>query len=320
MPSQQESYIQVPKQRAIRPKKMSARKFRLFAKPYIYLFPTLLLLWVWMYYPLLSTFVLSFQNWGMVPGTSPTPVGFENFTRLLTSKDFGISIMNTIFYTIGIIPFSIIIPLFLAVATHTMEGKMKNVYRAMFFIPLILAPVSVGAIWRWLFHPTNGLVNDVLMRLGITETNIAFFSDPTFAKWLILFITGWKMMGFSTILFSAALTGINKEYYEAISLEGANRFQQFRDLTLPLLSPMILLIFMMSILFSSQFTFAYIDLLTQGGPFGTSTNIYYEMYKYGFSKMDVGLSAAAAFLFFIVFSVIAFVLNLITKRYAFYDN
>ncbi|MGN8648041.1 carbohydrate ABC transporter permease [Gracilibacillus sp. HCP3S3_G5_1] len=296
------------------------RKIRSIWKPYLYLLPGLILLWIWMYYPLLSTFTLAFQKWSMVPGTSPIPVGFDNFIRLLSNKDFGVSIVNTIFYTIGLLPFSIIIPLFLAVATHKMQGFMKNVYRTMFFIPLILAPVSIGAIWRWLFHPTNGLVNQVLLKLGLIDTNIAFFTDPTFAKWLILIITGWKMIGFSTIMFSAALTGISKEYYEAISLDGANRFQHFKDLTLPLLSPMILLVLMMSILFSSQWTFAYIDILTQGGPFGSTTNIYYEMYKYGFSKLDVGLSAAAALLFFIVFSLIAFVLNLIQKRYAFYDN
>ncbi|UOQ49042.1 sugar ABC transporter permease [Gracilibacillus caseinilyticus] len=301
-------------------KKFTAKKLRLFAKPYLYLLPTFLLLWIWMYYPLFSTFSLAFQKWGMVPGTVPSPVGFENFVRLLTSKDFGVSILNTVFYTVGIIPFSIIIPLILAVATHNMEGKMKNVYRTMFFIPLILAPVSDGAIWRWMFHPTNGLVNTVLLDLGIINTNIAFFSDPLFAKWLILFITGWKMMGFGTILFSAALTGISKDYYEAISLDGASRFQQFKDLTLPLLSPMILLILMMSLLFSSQWTFAYIDMLTRGGPFGTSTNIYYEMYKYGFANMDVGLSAAAALMFFVVFGIIAFVFNLFSKKYAFYDN
>lgn len=304
----------------IRAPKFTARKMRSTFKPYLYLLPALLLLWIWMYYPLISTFFLSFQSWGMVPGTSPTPVGLENFSRLLTTKDFGTSIWNTVFYTVGILPFAIIIPLFLAVATHRMEGKMKNVYRAFFFIPLILAPVSVGAIWRWLFHPTNGLINNVLVNLGITDANIAFLNDPTYAKWIILFIAGWKMMGFSTIMFSAALTGISKEYYEAISLEGANRFQQFRDLTLPLLSPMILLILMMSLLFSSQWTFAYVDILTQGGPFGTSTNIYYEMYTYAFTKMDVGLSAAAALLFFIVFGIIAFVLNVITKKFAFYDN
>jgi len=289
-------------------------------KPYVYLLPAVILLGIWMYRPLLTTFQLAFYQWSLVPGTTPVPVGWENFLRLFANKDFGISIYNTIFYTIGLLPFSIVIPILLAVATHNMKGRMKNVYRALFFIPLILAPVSVGAIWRWLFHPSNGLVNITLLDLGIIDQNIAFFSDPIFAKWLILFITGWKMIGFSTIMFSSALTGINRDYYEAVSLDGASRFQTFKDITLPLLSPMIMFMITMSILFSSQWTFAYIDILTSGGPFGTSTNIYYEMYKHGFTNLDVGLSSAAAILFFIVFSLITLGLNQMTKKFAFNDN
>lgn len=289
-------------------------------KPYLYLLPAILFLGVWMYKPLLSTFFLAFQKWSMVPGTIPEPVGLENFLRLFNTKDFPISIENTIFYTIGVLPFSIVIPLILATVTNDMNGKAKNVYRAIFFIPMILAPVTVSAIWRWLFHPTNGLVNNLLLKIGIIDDNIAFFSDPRFAKWLILFMTGWGLIGFSTIIFSAALTNINKDYYEAASLDGATNFNRFIDITLPLLSPTILFMLTMSILFSSQFTFAYIDILTQGGPFGSSTNIYYEMYKYGFSNLNVGLSSAAAMLFFFVFGIITLVLNYVSRKFAFYDN
>ncbi|QTH43355.1 sugar ABC transporter permease [Cohnella sp. LGH] len=289
-------------------------------KPFLYLLPALLLLGIWMYRPLLNTFYLAFHKWGMVPGTSPEFVGFDNFTRLMENKSFLSSIGNTLFYTAGLLPFSILIPLLLATVTHQMEGRMKNVYRALFFVPMILAPVSVSAIWRWLFHPSNGLVNDVLLRLGAISQPIAYFSDPSFAKWLILFITGWKMVGFSTIMFSAALTGINREYYEAAAIDGAGSMKQFFSLTVPLMSPMILFMLTMSILFSSQWTFAYIDILTTGGPYGTSTNVYYEMYKYAFSNLNAGFSAAAALLFFIVFGVISLTLNQLSRRYSFYDN
>lgn len=289
-------------------------------KPYIYLLPAILMLGIWMYKPLIQTFVLAFQKWSMVPETIPEFVGLENFIRLFNTKDFLISIENTLFYTVGVLPFSIIIPLLLAVATHDMNGKVKNVYRAFFFIPMILAPVTVSAIWRWLFHPSNGLVNKFLLETGLINENISFFSDPRFAKWIILFMTGWGLIGFSTIMFSAALTGINKDYYEAASLDGASRFKRFIDITLPLLSPTILFMLTMSILFSSQFTFAYIDILTSGGPLGSSTNIYYEMYKYGFMNLNAGLSSAAALLFFIVFGIIALALNYISKKFAFYDN
>lgn len=289
-------------------------------KPFAYLMPAILLLGVWMYRPLVETFYLAFMKWSMVPGTPKTYVGFDNFTRLLHNQNFADSIGTTVFYTLGLLPFSILVPLALAVVTNTMNDRMKNFYRGLFFIPMILAPVSVSAIWRWLFHPSNGIVNHLLMKLGIIHENIAFFADAHWAKWIILLITGWKMIGFSTIMFSAALTGISRDYYEAASIDGASSIRQFRHVTVPLISSMILFMLTMSILFSSQWTFAYIDILTTGGPYGSSTNIYYEMYRFAFSNLNVGFSSAAALLFFLIFGVIALGLNLLTKRFAFYDN
>lgn len=289
-------------------------------KPYLYLLPAMVLLGIWMYRPLLNTFYLAFHKWGMVPGTTPEFVGFDNFVRLWQTKSFIGSIGNTLFYTVGLLPFSLLIPLVLAAVTQQMDGRMKNFYRALFFVPMILAPVSVSAIWRWLFHPTNGLVNDLLLKLGAISNPIAYFSDPAFAKWMILFITGWKMLGFSTIMISAALTGINREYYEAAAIDGASNMKQFFRLTVPLLSPMLLFMLTMSILFSSQWTFAYVDILTNGGPFGTSTNIYYEMYKFAFSNLNTGFSSAAALIFFLVFGLISLSLNQLSRRYSFYDN
>lgn len=289
-------------------------------KPYLYLLPAAILLGIWMYRPLINTFYLAFHKWSMVPGTDKLFVGFDNFTRLLQNEAFAGAIGNTVFYTLGLLPFSIAIPLVLAVVTNQMNPRMKNFYRALFFIPMILAPVSVSAIWRWLFHPSNGIVNHLLLKLGFVQEQIAFFSDASWAKWVILLITGWKMLGFSTIMFAAALTGINREYYEAGAIDGAGSFRQFLYITIPLMSPMILFMLTMSLLFSSQWTFAYIDILTTGGPYGTSTNIYYEMYRFAFSNLNVGVSSAAAMLFFVLFGLIALSLNAVSRRFAFYDN
>lgn len=289
-------------------------------KPYLYLLPAVVLLAIWMYRPLLQTFYLAFHKWSMIPGTDPVYVGLDNFSRLFRTQGFTDAIGNTVFYTIGLLPFSILIPLFLATVTDGMNGRAKNVYRAIFFVPMILAPVSVGAIWRWLFHPSNGLVNNVLLKLHLIDQPIAYFSDASYAKWIILFITGWKMIGFSTLMYASALTGINREYYEAADIDGAGRFSKFLRVTVPLVSPMILFMLTMSILFSSQWTFAYVDILTNGGPYGSSSNVYYEMYKYAFGNLNVGFSSAASLVFFVVFGVIALGLNGLSRKLSFYDN
>lgn len=289
-------------------------------KPYLFVLPAVALLAFWCYKPLLQTVSLAFDRWSMVPGTSPTFVGLQNFTQLLSNKDFGPAVANTIFYTVGMLPFSVVIPLLLAVATQDVSPRAKKIYRAIFFIPMIMAPVTTGTIFQWLCAPGTGLVNQLLAALGLVQAGTSFFSDPNLARVIILLITGWKMMGFSTLLMSAALTGINGEYYEAAKLDGANAFQRFRDITLTMISPTIMLLIMMSLLFSSQWTFASIDVLTQGGPYGMSTNIYYLMYRFAFNDMNVGLSAAAAIMFMVVFGLIALILQRINKRLSFYDN
>ncbi len=289
-------------------------------KPYLFLLPAILLIGFWSYKPLAETLRYSFYKWGMVPGTTPEYVGLKNFLRLFGNKDFWPSLRNTGFYLVGMLPFSVIIPLLLAVATENTSGRARRIYRGLLFVPMMIAPVAVTTIFQWLLHPGNGIINYVLKGIGLTRDYIAFFSDAQFARWAILFISGWKMIGFSTLMFSAALTGIDTQYYDAGKLDGAGRIRQFFDLTIPLVSPTIMLMIMMSILFSSQWTFAYIDVLTRGGPFSTTTNVYYLMYKFGFSDMNVGLSAAASVLFFFLFGGMAILLQALSKRLSFYDR
>lgn len=289
-------------------------------KPYLFLLPAIGLIIFWTYKPLLQTLSLSMYKWSMVPGTEATYVGFDNFLKLFNNKDFWPAVKNTLFYTVGMLPFSIILPLFIATATQGLNEKWKRIYRALFFVPMIMAPVAVSVIFQWLLHPSNGLINELLINGGIIDKGIAFFSNEYLARIVILLISGWKMIGFSTLMFSSALTGIDTQYYEAARLDGASGLRRFFTITLPLLSPTTMLMIMMSILFSSQWTFAYIDVLSQGGPFSSSTNIYYMMYKFAFGDMNVGVCAAAATLFLVVFGIIALVLQRISKKYAFYDN
>ena len=128
------------------------------------------------------------------------------------------------------------------------------------------------------------------------------------------------MIGFSTLMFSAGLTGIDKSYYEAASVDGHKKWRQTLSITIPLLSPTIMLMIMMSVLMTAQWTFAYIDVLTQGGPAGASTNVYYLLWTYGFKNFNSGLSSAAAIVFFIGFGILALLFTALNRKIAFYDN
>ena len=298
----------------------AGKKKKVNVKPYLFLAPAMLALIWWVYKSLFGTLRYSFYDWGMVPGTQAVFNGLDNFKKLLRNKDFWPAVKNTFVYILGMLPFSIILPLFMASATQGLKEHSKKIYRAFFFVPMIMAPVAVSTIFQWLFHPSNGLVNHVLKSLGVIENNISFFTTQGLSMLVIILISGWKMIGFATLMYSSALSGIDKRYYEAAALDGAGVFASFFHVTLPLLSPTVMMMIMMSVLFSGQWSFAYIDVLTQGGPFGTSTNIYYLMYKFAFGDMNVGVCAAAAGMFMIIFGGMALVLQMLSRRMAFYDN
>jgi multiple sugar transport system permease protein len=289
-------------------------------EPYMYVLPAILCVGFWLYRPLIETLLLSFYEWNMLPNTPKNFVGLLNYERILSLPDMKTAVSNSLIYMLGILPFSLLIPLLIAIGSERMNSKAKNVYRMLVFVPMIMSPVVTSVIWNWMLHPMNGIVNHKLQQVfGLSEP-IRFLSDGRFAIWTILIITGWKIIGFSTLVFSSALTGISKDYYEAASIDGARRFQTIRYITLPLLSPFIILIVMLSILFSSEWSFAYINVLTQGGPANATLNIYYILWVYGFKSFAVGWGSAAAILIFVIFGLLAWMMTKLSNRYSFYDE
>lgn len=289
-------------------------------EPYIYSLPTLIILAVWFFYPLIRNLGYAFYDWNLLPTVEPEFVYLSNFKNLFNHPDFWIATRNTIFYTLALLPFTIVIPLFIASATQHMNQKLRFIYRAILILPLIIPPVVVSTVFSWLLNPTNGVVNNVLINIGIINSPITFFTDENFARTTILLITAWKMVGFSTLAFSTALTSVNEVYYEAASLDGASKLKQFFDITLPLISPTVLFMIMMTLLFGGQWTFAFIDILTQGGPYGTTSNLYYLMYNFAFNYSNVGLSAAASLVFMVIIGGLAIVMQYVRQKLVFYDN
>ena len=288
-------------------------------QPYLYLLPVIVTLGIWIYWPLVRTVYLSFFQWNLLPTTPMIFVGWENYRRILGLPEMQQAIRNTVVYTLGIMPLSVLIPLVVALFTDNIGKRWRNLYRGLIFIPMLIAPVVVSIIWRWLLNPTVGIVNYTLTG-GTFAEPVNFFRGETLAIWTIIGITGWKLVGFSTLIFSAAITNINRDYIEAASIDGANYRQIVRSIILPLLSPTVLLLVMLSVLLVSQWSFAYINVLTQGGPLGATTNVYYILYTYGFRTFAIGWSSAAAVILFITFGLLAAGLLSLINRYSFYDS
>jgi len=288
------------------------------AVPYLFLLPAVVLLVLWTYKPLAETVGLSFYKWNMIPTSPKKPVGLDNYTAVLSLPELHQALWNTVLYIAAFMVFSLVLPLAIALLCTRVSGRARTFYQALIFVPFLVTPVASSAIWRWLFNPDNGMIPRISATMGHDLGNV--FRDPKLALIGVVVIVGWQMLGFGVLVISAGMAGISPDYGHAAALDGAGPSTITRRITLPLLSPTLVFLALMTILLSAQWTYPVIDVLTQGGPSGSTTNIYYLLYEFGFRNFDAGLSAAAGTLFFLGFGVIALVFVRLSERLSFYDN
>lgn len=273
---------------------------------------------MWIYKPLFETFSLSFYDWNMIPTSPKTFVGTENYSTVLTLPELHRAMTNTVVYILALSLFSLVLPVIVALVSQRVTGRAKTFYQALIFVPFLVTPVATSAVWRWLFDPSGGTLPSVAATLGLDLGNV--FRDPGLAIIAVIVIVGWQMLGFGVLVVSAGMAGINPDYAHAAALDGAGAGQIVRRITLPLLSPSLVFLGLMTILLAAQWTYPVIDILTQGGPGGSTTNIYYLLYEFGFRNFSAGLSAAAGVLFFALFALIAMLFVELSERLSFYDN
>jgi multiple sugar transport system permease protein len=271
--------------------------------PVLFLAPAFITLGLWIYWPLIEAFRLSFHEWNLLPTSDPVFVGLDNYRNLLALSELRAAAWNTVVYTLGLLPLTVALPLLVALLTREAVGRAGKVYRALIFVPMIIAPVVVAVIWRWLLNPDHGIINKLLGGLGLSS--VRFLQDAETAIWTIIFITGWKLVGFSTLLFAAAMTGIDRSLIEAARIDGATEGQIARRVIIPLVTPTTIFLTVLTVLHGAQWSFVYINVLTQGGPRHATTNLYYLLWEYGFSTFAIGWSTAAGMLLFAAFSVFA---------------
>lgn len=282
--------------------------------PYLYLLPALGCVGFWVYRPLTQTVELSFYDWDMSPTSPMVPVGLSNYERLLHSPDLGHSLWLTALFMLGMVPFTIILPTVIGLLTRGVRGRLAAVYRGLVFAPMLVAPVAGAVVWQWLLDPRYGAIDRAI------GSSINWLQQSSAAQIAIVVITGWHVLGFAVLIVSAGLAGINDDYAAAAQVDGASRGQVIRWITLPLLSPTLMFLALMTILLSAQWSFPLIDNLTQGGPSGATTNIYYFLWQTAFLGFAAGRSAAAGVLFFLGFGVLAVLLVWLADRLSFHDD
>lgn len=267
---------------------------------WLFLMPALILLSVFVFYPIVSLIYLSFTS-GSFTRTGLHWVAWNNYSRLWSDPEFWQVLGNTLYFTTATAIPSLVLPLGLAVLLDRVP--FRAVLRTVYFIPAITSLVAVGLGWRWLFQ-TDGMVNRGLTMLGFSS--IAWLSDPVWAMPVMILFSLWKQLGFNLVVILAGLQTIPPSRYEAAALDGANDWQQFWYITLPGLRPTLVFAAITTVIFTLR-SFEQPYVMTGGGPLNSTNLLVFYIYQEAFGQFDFGYAAAAATILLLVTLVLVYV-------------
>jgi multiple sugar transport system permease protein len=263
--------------------------------PYLFIAPNILLFFTFMIIPILFTFYISFHEWGLFG--KPDFTGFENYTRMFQDKVFWTSLWNTLYYTAGTVPFSAAFGLIGALLLNQ-KVPFRSVFRTIFFAPIVVSLVAAGLIWSWMFNPNYGLFKEILGMFGVQ--GVDWLSSSTWAMPAVILTTLWVRIGYCLVIFLAGLQAVPNSLYEAANMDGANSWQKFWRITLPMLKPTTTFILVMEVIHGFM-VFDLIYTMTNGGPGYSTTVIVQYIYQKAFTEGEMGYaSAIGTFFFFIV--------------------
>ena len=268
----------------------------------------IVLFYVW---PIIQTFYFSFTEWGVFGGSTWT--GIDNYVRLFRDPELYSSLGNTLLYT-GIVLLGIPIAVYLASLLNTPGLRFASFYRVLFFLPYIAMPTAVAMVWRIIFNGDFGILNYALSFLGIDGPY--WVSTAGFATVAVAIVGVWSSIGFSMIVLGAGLKNIPTEYYEASELDGASRWRQFRSITVPLLTPSIFFVVIITVIASFQlFDLLFAILGSQNPILPKSMSLVYFFYHAGFVTNERGYAASIAMVIFVIIGLVTLLQFRLQKRW-----
>ena len=282
---------------------------------YSFLLPNLIGFMVFTFVPIAFSLVLSLCDWG-AGNTGIKFVGLDNFIQMFTQdKSFWISLKNTLYYTVVTVPVTLLIALLLAILVNK-PIKGRTFFRSVFFFPYVASLVAVAVVWMALFNPDKGPVNSILMSLGIANPP-RWAASQTWAMPTIIGLTVWKGMGYYMIVYLAGLQGVNPELYEAAALDGANKWQQFLNVTWPCITPTTFFNLMMLIVATFK-SYDIMYITTQGGPGEATKVLAYHIYNSAFVSGKFGYASAVAMVLFVIVACVTLIQFRVEKRFTDY--
>ena len=257
-------------------------------------------------YPLFTGLAGSMTDWRAFQPERPF-IGLDNYRKLIEDDTFVAAVRNTLLYCAMYLPISLVLSLVLALAIDA-SGVLKSFFRTVYFVPVVTSVIATALIWGWLYQPRYGLFNQVLTLLGMSR--LQFLYSPAQALPSIVVYAVWKQLGYNIVLFMAGLTSIDSSYYAAARVDGAGRLQVLRHITLPLLQPTTVFVFITGIISSLQ-VFGPIFVMTSassndlpGGPLDSTIVVSVYQWEVAFRELNLGYGAAMGIVLFVIILVI----------------
>lgn len=273
----------------------------------LFMLPAVVGTFIFIVIPVIFSFMLSFCHWDLL--TDIKFAGLDNYINLIKDENFVLIIKNTFIFAISTTIISIIIPLILAAVLNN-KIRGTEFFKTAFFLPFVTPMIVIALVWEWIFDPNFGLLNYIL------RSNINWLYDTHTAMMAIIIVSSWKLIGYNMIIFLSGFSTINHNLYEAAKIDGANPLQTFFKITIPLMSPTIFFVAIITTISSFQ-VFDLIYLMTQGGPLNSTNVLVYWIYQNAFEFFNIGKASSGAYILFLIILVLTFIQWKIRKKWVF---
>jgi len=265
--------------------------------PYLFLVPALTLLGLTVFFPAFQAFLLSFTQYQFDVTQPPQWVGLDNFQRLLRDQVFWEVLGNTLLYLLCVVPLLVLLPLLLAILVNRALPGM-HWFRAAYYTPVVVSMVVAGIAWKWLYTE-NGLLNQILQGLHLSEEGIPWLTSPDLALFSVMAVTVWKGLGYYMVIYLAGLQAIPADLYEAAAIDGSVGWQKHWDITVPLMRPYLFLVAVISAISATK-VFEEVFVMTQGGPRNSSKTIVYYVYEQAFQDLEINYACTIGLVLFLL--------------------
>ncbi|MBR1620014.1 sugar ABC transporter permease [bacterium] len=264
---------------------------------WVFVLPAILGIFMFIIIPIFCSLGLSFTKWDLL---NPIEfVGVDNYKLIFSEPLFLKILLNTVVFALSVSVLGVIIPLILASILNS-KIRGSEFFKSAYFLPFITPMVVIGIVWAWIFDPNIGFLSQIL------HLHINWLYDSKFALPALIIVNVWKLIGYNMIIFLSGFSNISQSLFESAKIDGANSVQVFKNITVPLLSPTIFFVVIITAISSFQ-VFDLIYLMTEGGPFDSTNVLVYAIYKNAFEYFNVGKASAIAYVLFAIILVLTLI-------------